>query len=79
MFRHGTPLGEILLAMEKIRVSVPKMKKIWSNSSVAKQGGHASLDKTIMVQKDLMERVQKGQLTFDKTLTVADVPLFYSK
>lgn len=77
MIRCGTPLAKILAVMEGIRVSFPKMKKIWASSAMARQGGHGPMEKSLVLQKELLRRVARGELTLEHIITVADTPGYF--
>lgn len=66
LFKCGSkPIGEILPILKRIRLAIPKMKRIWSSSAMSKQGRDQILDRAVMMEKDALEMIEKGRFTLD--------------
>ena len=65
MFKCGCPLRETTGIMERIRVSAPKMKKIWVNSALARGGRDDKIAQVAQFEREVTEHLEKGTLTMD--------------
>ena len=66
LFKCGSkPIGEILPILKRIRLAIPKMKRIWNSSAMSKQGRDQILGRAAMMEKDALEMIEKGRFTLD--------------
>jgi hypothetical protein len=65
LFRCGTPLRETLGILKRIRLAIPKMKRIWVASATSKQGRDRTLERALMMETELLKAVEKGDFTLD--------------
>ena len=54
--------------MAKLRIIIPKMRKIWGNSAMSKQGRDVSLDRVLQMEKFALEDLAEGKLTLDDAM-----------
>ena len=65
-FRCGSkPLRETLPILARIRLLIPKIKRIWGLSAMSKQGRDQILDQATMMEKEALEMIEKGKFTLD--------------
>ena len=60
--REGMPV------MERLRVSVPKMRRIWANSAMAKQGRDVLLDRALKAEQDILKAIEAGKMSLDDVM-----------
>ncbi|KAK0205051.1 hypothetical protein DFS33DRAFT_1325017 [Desarmillaria ectypa] len=65
MWGCGTPVRIQLEAMEKLRKSLPEMKKIWSCSQMSKGGTIELCESMIKTETSLRDMVAKGEISLD--------------
>ncbi|KAK0469496.1 uncharacterized protein EV420DRAFT_1494816 [Desarmillaria tabescens] len=65
MWGCGTPVCVQLEAMEKLRKSLPEMKKIWSCSQMSKGGTIELCESMIKTETSLRDMVAKGEVSLD--------------
>lgn len=65
MWGCGTPVAVQLEAMEKLRKSLPEVKKIWSCSQMSKGGAIQLCESMIKTETSLRDMVAKGELSLD--------------
>lgn len=66
LFKCGSkPLRDILPILKRIRLAIPKMKRIWGSSAMSKQGRDQILDRALMIEKEALEMIEKGHFTLD--------------
>jgi hypothetical protein len=66
------PLKKMLDIMERVRLSFPKMSKIWSYSTVA-QGdelGHRRIEQILELEKDTLRGLEQGKLNLHDPVTL---------
>jgi hypothetical protein len=54
--------------MAKLRVVTLKMRKIWANSSMAKQGRDVALDRVLQMERDMLKDLELGKVTLDDVM-----------
>ncbi|KAK0480202.1 hypothetical protein IW261DRAFT_1476695 [Armillaria novae-zelandiae] len=65
MWGCGTPVQIQLEAMEKLRKSLPEMKKIWSCSQMSKGGAIELCERMTKTETNLRDMVAKGKVSLD--------------
>ncbi|KAI0793345.1 hypothetical protein C8Q75DRAFT_804170 [Abortiporus biennis] len=60
----GTTIADLLPVMERIRLAIPEMKKIWEFSQMS-QNRDKALQKTLWVEEDIREGLLNGKFTMD--------------
>jgi len=60
-----TSASEILEIIERIRVSFPKMQKIWKHSQAALAGAHEKLENWIEAGEQLKASIAAGTMKLD--------------
>jgi len=65
LFRCGTPLRETLAILKRIRLAIPKMKRIWGSSAMSKEGRDTVLDRALEMEKEALDQIEKGNFTLD--------------
>jgi len=63
LYKCGTPIKELLPVMKRIRLAIPKMKKIWENSALAR-GRDQALQQKLWTEEDL-ENGLEGRFTME--------------
>jgi hypothetical protein len=66
----GTKLRDSMKIMEKIKLAIPKMSKIWASSSLALGGVHDQIKRVIEMEKMALEGLEKGEFTLDREMTI---------
>lgn len=69
MWGCGTPVRVQLEAMEKLRKSLPEMKKIWSCSQMSKGGAIELCESMVKTETNLRDMVAKGKVSLDHCLS----------
>jgi stress-induced-phosphoprotein 1 len=64
-FKCGTPLRETLPILKRIRLAMPKMKRIWNASAMSKQGRDKVLARALTLETKLLDAIKKGDFTLD--------------
>jgi hypothetical protein len=64
-FATNEPLKVTMPLMRRIRAVAPKMQKLWVNSALQRAGRDLILDTTAMREKEIQERIDKGELTLN--------------
>lgn len=65
-FKCGTPVEETLELLKRLRIAIPKMKRIWSESGQAKRGFMDQVfAQTLETEKKLLDAVASGQFSLD--------------
>ncbi|KIJ31284.1 hypothetical protein M422DRAFT_267089 [Sphaerobolus stellatus SS14] len=62
------PAGEMLEVMERIRISYPKMRRIWRNSQAAMMNAHARLEKIMDAETRLRDAVKAGSIKLEQSI-----------
>jgi len=57
--------------MKNIRLSMPKMQKIWANSAMGKQGRDTALKNTLLLEKDALDQIARGNFTLEDSMCPA--------
>lgn len=65
LFNCGTPLRETLAVLERIRLAIPKMERIWKHSSMSKQGRDQVLARAMESETMLRDALARGEFTLD--------------
>jgi stress-induced-phosphoprotein 1 len=65
LFRCGTPLRETLAILRRIRLAIPKMKRIWGSSALSKEGRDEELNRALMMEEEALDQIKKGKFTLD--------------
>ena len=65
MFKCGCPLRETTEIMKRIRISAPKMRKIWVQSALARGGRDMKIAQVEQFEREVTEHLEKGTLTMD--------------
>lgn len=61
-----------LIILEEIRVSVPKMLRIWANTPLSQGGRDGVLSKAMAMESRLAEKIGKGVISKDGVLSIRD-------
>ncbi|KAK7694233.1 hypothetical protein QCA50_001413 [Cerrena zonata] len=70
MCKSGTPIKDLLPIMEKIKLAIPKMKRIWEYSAMAKERDPV-LDRIVTVYDSLREGIANGTHSADDKIVPA--------
>ncbi|KAJ6561969.1 hypothetical protein B0H19DRAFT_1026791 [Mycena capillaripes] len=62
---NSFPLRETLDVMKRIRISTPKAKEIWRQSSLSAGGAWDKFEETAMQEEELRDMVLQGKFTMD--------------
>lgn len=62
-----------LTILQEIRVSFPKMLRIWANTALSKGERDAVLSKHIAMESRLVEKIGKGVISKDGILSIKDL------
>ena len=54
-----------MAVLERIRLAIPKMERIWKNSVMSKEGRDQILGRAMETEKMLRDALAKGDFTFD--------------
>jgi len=65
LYGCGTAIKETLPIMRRIRLAIPKMKKIWENSSLALEGRDRILQHHLWVEEDIESALKEGKFTME--------------
>ena len=65
LFKCGTPLRETLAVLERIRLAIPKMERIWKDSAMSKQGRDQIFGRAMETEEKLRDALAKGDFTLD--------------
>jgi hypothetical protein len=71
LYACGAKVREGMAVMAKLRVSIPKMRKIWGNSVMAKEGRDVSLDRVLQMERDALKDLADGKITLDDPMGVS--------
>ncbi|THH15973.1 hypothetical protein EW146_g4601 [Bondarzewia mesenterica] len=61
----GVVLRQSMPVMERIRSVIPKMKRIWEHSSMAREGRDDALQQILWMEEDARKAIEEGRLTLD--------------
>ena len=64
----GTPIRVTLGIMERIRLSIPQMKRIWEYSAISQRGRDKALQTVLWAEEDIRAGVESGKYTLDSKL-----------
>lgn len=66
LFKCGSkPLRETLPILARIRLAVPKMKRIWGSSAMSREGRDQILKQAMMMEPKALEMIGNGGCTLD--------------
>ncbi|KAJ3556321.1 hypothetical protein NM688_g2091 [Phlebia brevispora] len=73
MYYAAAPVGSVLGAMEDLRKSIPKMKRLWEHSALAQGGRDKALERVLEQESRLRARLRAHEVDLD-TLIVDGPP-----
>lgn len=65
LWRCGTPIRDTLPIMERIRLAIPEMKKIWEHSAMSQSGRDQALQRVLWAEEDVLEGLASGKYKMD--------------
>jgi hypothetical protein len=78
LYACGAKVREGMAVMAKLRVSIPKMRKIWGNSARVTQGRDVILDLVLQMEQDVLKDLADGKITLDDSMEVCRSPFTIS-
>ena len=59
----------VMPLMQRLRLAIPKMQRIWSRSALAQQGVHKELEDILVFEMDTLKHIEEGGGTFDDIMS----------
>ncbi|KIM76308.1 hypothetical protein PILCRDRAFT_826486, partial [Piloderma croceum F 1598] len=56
---------ETLAILKRIRLTIPKMKRIWGSSALFQEGRDEELNRALMMEKEALDQIKKGNFTLN--------------
>ncbi len=68
LYLCGTPVRVTLQVMQRIRLTIPKIKTVWEFSAMSKQGRDQAFQTILWAEEDIRAGIESGKFRMDDAL-----------